>query len=197
MDDFQRGRPERSMSLYSAIHAASWLAFVIAWAVLAIVFGGGIRRRYSPTAVASRLLLGAALLLWVWFADPVPLERMQTASVRFAAAGAVLSVVGVAFAIWARVALGRNWGMPMTIHEDPELVTSGPYRYVRHPIYTGVIALMVGTALIYPIALIPCAVVIVYTLISALCEERDMRQKFPEAYREYRERSKMLIPFLL
>jgi protein-S-isoprenylcysteine O-methyltransferase Ste14 len=55
---------------------------------------------------------------------------------------------GIALAIWARVHLGRNWGMPMTQKAEPELVTSGPYRFVRHPIYSGLLAWLLGTALV-------------------------------------------------
>ena len=63
------------------------------------------------------------------------------------AIGALVFVSGIAVAIWARVHLGRNWGMPMTQKAEPELVTSGPYRFVRHPIYSGLLLALVGTAL--------------------------------------------------
>jgi protein-S-isoprenylcysteine O-methyltransferase Ste14 len=105
--------------------------------------------------------------------------------------------MGLAFATWARVALGRNWGMPMTLHENPQLVTSGPYRYVRHPIYAGLTAMLIGTSLVYPLAAIPCALMIAYSVFSALREERDMEKRFPEAYPGYKNRSKMLVPFLI
>ena len=85
----------------------------------------------------------------------------------------------------------------MTLHENPELVTSGPYRYVRHPIYTGLSAMLIGTSLAYPLAALPCALMIAYSVVSALREERDMEKQFPEAYPEYKKRSKMLVPFLL
>src|SRR5581483_5514078 len=63
-----------------------------------------------------------------------------------AAVGLVLFVAGLAFAVWARIHIGRNWGTPMTQKNAPELVTSGPYRLVRHPIYSGIIAAGIGTA---------------------------------------------------
>ena len=69
-------------------------------------------------------------------------------NVIIAAIGAVLSTCGIALAVWARLHLGRNWGMPMTQRAEPELVTSGPYRFVRHPIYSGLLAAMLGTALV-------------------------------------------------
>jgi Phospholipid methyltransferase len=64
------------------------------------------------------------------------------------AIGAVVFASGIALAIWARVQLGQNWGMPMTQKAEPELVTSGPYRFVRHPIYSGLLAALLGTALV-------------------------------------------------
>src|SRR5947209_8328832 len=57
-----------------------------------------------------------------------------------------LFAAGLAFAIWARRCIGRNWGTPMSQKEEPELVISGPYRRVRHPIYAGILAAGTGTA---------------------------------------------------
>ncbi len=63
-----------------------------------------------------------------------------------AAIGLVLFAFGLGFAIWARTHIGRNWGMPMTQKNEPELITSGPYHLVRHPIYSGILVAGVGTA---------------------------------------------------
>ncbi len=60
--------------------------------------------------------------------------------------GLVFFTLGLGFAIWARMHIGRNWGSPMTLKEEPELVTSGPYHLVRHPIYSGILVAGVGTA---------------------------------------------------
>ena len=106
-------------------------------------------------------------------------------------------IAGVAFAIWARVTRGRNWGMPMTLHDDPELVTAGPYRFVRHPIYTGLAAMFIGTALVFPLGAFAGVIMIAYMIFSARREERDMETRFPDAYPAYKQRSKMLVPFLI
>jgi protein-S-isoprenylcysteine O-methyltransferase Ste14 len=95
------------------------------------------------------------------------------------------------------VSLGRSWGMPMALHDSPELVTSGPYRLVRHPIYTALAAMLIGTSLVFPVAALPCAITIVYTVFAARREEHDMEQRFPGAYSEYTRRSKFIVPFLL
>jgi len=64
--------------------------------------------------------------------------------------GVALCALGIGLAIWARTYLGRNWGMPMSRKENPELVTSGPYAYVRHPIYTGLLIAMLGSVTVLP-----------------------------------------------
>jgi protein-S-isoprenylcysteine O-methyltransferase Ste14 len=114
------------------------------------------------------------------------------------AIGSLLFVGGIALAVWARLHLGRNWGMPMTQRAEPELVTSGPYRFVRHPIYTGLLTAMLGTALVNNLlGLIVVAVLVGYFYYSGTVEERNLSTTFPTAYPEYRSRTKMLIPFLL
>jgi len=182
---------------YIAIVSVSWVAFVLAWAIAAIVFGGSGRSYATPRARGIRLLFVLGIFFAVSYGAPMRLQPFGPFTLDVAAAGAALCIVGLLFAIWARVALGRSWGMPMTQHENPELVMSGPYRFVRHPIYTGLSAMMIGTALVHPLAALPCLGMVAYTVYSARHEERDMEQRFPGAYAEYKKRSKMLVPFLL
>jgi hypothetical protein len=172
----------------------SWLAFFVAWFVAMLIYGGGGRRTPTAGGIGLRALMLAGAYLAVRYGDSVRPFRELTDGV--ATAGAVLCVVGLLFAVSARVALGRSWGMPMAQHDDPELVTSGPYRLVRHPIYTGLAAMLIGTSLAFPVAAIPCAITIVYMVFAARREERDMAQRFPGAYPEYTRRSKFLVPFL-
>jgi len=173
----------------------SWIAFFIAWAILAMVYGGGSGRRQTTAgSIGLRLAMLAAAYLSVRYGDAI--RPFGEFSARVGQAGAIVCVLGLAFAIWARVSLGRSWGMPMTLHDDPELVTSGPYRYVRHPIYTGMGAMLIGTSLVFPVAAIPCAITIVYTIYAARREERDMEKRFPGVYPDYARRSKFLVPFL-
>jgi protein-S-isoprenylcysteine O-methyltransferase Ste14 len=181
--------------IYSQVIGLCWLAFLAAWVILAIAFGTSGRNRTSPAGLGVRVLLAAGLGIAIVLSNRYPLHGDLAAGAK--GAGAALCVAGLAFATWARVALGRNWGMPMTLHQNPQLVTSGPYRYVRHPIYTGLAAMWIGTALVYPLATLPCAAIIAYVIVSALREERDMAQRFPDTYAEYQRRSKMLVPFLI
>jgi len=111
--------------------------------------------------------------------------------------GLVLFAVGLGFAIWARVHIGRNWGTPMSRKDDPELVTGGPYRFVRHPIYSGVLAAGVGTAVALSWAwLIVVALAGVYFVYSATIEEHNLTEQFPDTYPMYRRSTKMLVPFI-
>lgn len=190
------------MRIYDIVIPACWLTFFVVWAVLSLVGRGGKdQRRYSTGSRLLRLGLLVVLVLVVLNSDRLPLDafrRMTDASAASgaAAAGAVLCVIGLAFAIWARVTLGRHWGMPMTLRATPELITQGPYAYVRHPIYTGVIAMMIGTTLVYPLGILWCAAMIPYFVFSARREERDMDKLFPGVYPQYKQRSKMLVPFV-
>lgn len=112
-------------------------------------------------------------------------------------AGVGLTLIGIAFAFWARAHIGRNWGMPMSLRQGHELVTSGPYAYVRHPIYTGIMLAMIGSALTLGLIwLLLFAITFVYFVFSARTEERMMVAQFPDTYPAYRRRTKMLLPFV-
>ena len=111
--------------------------------------------------------------------------------------GLALFVAGLALAVWARVYIGRNWGTPMSQKADPDLVTSGPYRRIRHPIYSGIILAMIGTAVaLSPFWLVPVVILGGYFVYSATNEERYMTQRFPDTYPDYKHSTKMLIPFI-
>lgn len=111
--------------------------------------------------------------------------------------GVVICAIGVAFAIWARIYLGKNWGMPMSEKEGPELITTGPYHFVRHPIYTGICIAMLGSAvtggLPWFIWFVFFSVSFIY---SAKKEEKFMRRRFPNEYAEYMKHTKMIVPYI-
>jgi protein-S-isoprenylcysteine O-methyltransferase Ste14 len=88
--------------------------------------------------------------------------------------------------------------MPMSLRQGHELVTSGPYTYVRHPIYTGIMLAMIGSALAVGLLwLLLFALYFAYFLFSARTEEKMMLAQFPGTYPAYRRRTKMLVPFVL
>jgi protein-S-isoprenylcysteine O-methyltransferase Ste14 len=111
--------------------------------------------------------------------------------------GLVLFAPGLAFAVWARVHIGRNWGAPMTQKDEPELVTSGPYHLVRHPIYSGILVAGVGTAVGLSWQwLIAVALAGFYFLYSATIEERYLAEQLPDTYPAYKCSTKMLLPYI-
>jgi protein-S-isoprenylcysteine O-methyltransferase Ste14 len=108
-----------------------------------------------------------------------------------------LFILGLALAVWARLHLGRNWGMPTTLKQDPELVTSGPYAAIRHPIYSGIILALIGTALATNLLWLGVAFVVgAYFVYCAKVEEKSMIHQFPKEYPSYMKHSKMLIPYI-
>ena len=113
------------------------------------------------------------------------------------ALGLGLFALGLAFAVWARLHLGRNWGTPMTQKDEPELVTSGPYHLVRHPIYSGILVAGVGTSVALSwLWLIAVGLAGIYFLYSATVEERYLTEQFPDTYSAYKHSTKMLVPYI-
>jgi protein-S-isoprenylcysteine O-methyltransferase Ste14 len=111
--------------------------------------------------------------------------------------GLVLFALGLWLAVWARVHLGRNWGTPMTQKLEPELVTSGPYRLARHPIYSGILVAGLGTAVALSWQWLTAVLLAgIYFVYAARVEERYLAEQFPADYPPYKRSTKMLVPFV-
>jgi protein-S-isoprenylcysteine O-methyltransferase Ste14 len=111
-------------------------------------------------------------------------------------AGVALTYAGLGLAIWARIILGRNWSGTVTIKEDHKLVQTGPYSVVRHPIYSGLLLAVLGTALVKGEWRGLLAAVLVFPIfaVKARTEERFMIEQFGEAYEQYRRHTRALVP---
>jgi protein-S-isoprenylcysteine O-methyltransferase Ste14 len=176
------------------VFAVGWVAFWIYWLVAAFSMKRG-RLAWSRELRIRAVILVLAIVL-------LRLGAFQNNDLKSdpwrAGLGLVLFAVGLGFAIWARIHIGRNWGTPMSQKDDPELVTSGPYQRVRHPIYSGILVAGVGTAVALSWAwLIAVALAGVYFVYSATIEERNLTEQFPDSYPVYRRSTKMLVPFIL
>jgi protein-S-isoprenylcysteine O-methyltransferase Ste14 len=185
------------MTIPDLVIAISWCVFLCYWLISA--FGA----KKTTNGVFRGMLVRATLAAIVFFvlrAKPSILGGHKFASTfgpAFSTLGAILCAVGVAVAIWARWYLGRNWGMPMSVKENPELVTSGPYAYIRHPIYTGVLLALLGSALVVGNWEFGLFVIFgLYFSYSARSEEKLMARTFPTQYPPYKQRTKTLIPFV-
>jgi protein-S-isoprenylcysteine O-methyltransferase Ste14 len=197
----QGARLTSRVSLYRSIIAGLWLLFVVYWAVAAVGAKRDASRRLWRGGIGLRLVL--ILLIAVMVRSPslrdflAETQRAARHSDIFGWTGVALCVLGFGLAIGARWHLGRNWGMPMSRKEQPELVTSGPYAFMRHPIYTGLIVAMVGSAIgvniYWAVMLVPVGG---YFIFSARREEGVMLQQFPEQYAAYMARTGMLLPRL-
>jgi protein-S-isoprenylcysteine O-methyltransferase Ste14 len=113
--------------------------------------------------------------------------------------GAILCSLGLVFCIWARVTLGRNWSGTITLKADHELIERGPYRIVRHPIYSGLLAMFVATAIAegHLGEMIGVVLAFVSFWIKLGDEEKLMLEHFPQQYATYQQRVKRIIPFVL
>jgi protein-S-isoprenylcysteine O-methyltransferase Ste14 len=176
------------------VFIAGWAVFWIYWLVAAVGVKAGQHREWS-TGVRVALLLIVLLLLRLRVLKG---HEAATSDPWLQGTGLALFVLGLALAVWARLYIGRNWGMPMTRKEDPELVRTGPYRTIRHPIYSGIILAMIGTAVAVSLYWLIAAVLFgAYFTVSAVVEEHSLTKLFPDQYPDYKRSTRMLIPFVL
>jgi protein-S-isoprenylcysteine O-methyltransferase len=184
-----------------------WIIYV--WWFLTAVWLGSlpfIKPLARPTSRVSNLpqrlifVLGLYLLFAPLSAPMLPgLNRLlyiPTVSIAFT--GLAIAFAGAAFAIWARFILGSSWSANPSIRQNHELVLRGPYRIVRHPIYTGILAMTLGTALSFGLvrSLLSVLVCAVALLMKVAVEEQLMVHQFGERYLEYRAHVRRLLPFL-
>ena len=181
--------------------AALWIAWEVYW----IAAARGTKRTASSEPFITRLpvVAGLALSIFLLFASPW-LGGFLGGLVPpggdlgyFLGLSVAVSGAGVAF--WARHTLGRNWSGRVTIKEDHELVTDGPYCWVRHPIYTGGLLIVAGSAVALARVggLFSVAIMTTIFLHKVRLEEKVLQDHFGERYAEYRKRTDALIPFLL
>jgi protein-S-isoprenylcysteine O-methyltransferase Ste14 len=187
--------------VYRWLFPALWLVFIAFW--IAMARGGkAVAERES---VYSRLshYLPLAIGVYLLAAPHVPIavlnDRFVPLTLWPVRLGAALTVAGVAFAIWARMWIAGNWSSDVTLKRDHELIVDGPYSFVRHPIYTGILLGLIGTALAVGEwrALLGVAIAAGAYWRKLTIEESVMRRQFGEAYARYAERVPALVPFVV
>ena len=148
----------------------------------------------TPEIVAFCLLFGR----WPW-PSWLRWRFAPESSVATAWLGLGLTVAGIGFALWARVFLGRNWSGRVTIKQEHELIQSGPYAIVRHPIYSGFLLAILGTALVEGQlrSLLALPLATLGWWLKLRLEESFMAQQFGTAYLDYKRRVKALVPFVV
>lgn len=191
------------MNGYMVIIFFFWVVFFLVWFVLALRAkksrkDGTWWRQMGFRLVILGVLLALIRIPQVKESVKLLLVGDLVGSPAVSLFGVVLSGLGFAFAIWARFCLGKEWGQPMTMREKPTLVTTGPYAFVRHPIYTGIGTAWLGTGLVIgPIWYLPFIVMCVYFYMSAKTEEKNMAKEFPKEYPAYVHTTKMFVPRLI
>jgi protein-S-isoprenylcysteine O-methyltransferase Ste14 len=179
-----------------------WIALMVFWIVSAMFA----KRTIDISAQRKGIAIRIGIVVLVVLALRVPALRLalrdaesyQLHSTVTGVVGTVLVVLGMGLAVFARLRLGRNWGMPASRKENPEFITGGPYQFIRHPIYTGFLTAMLGTAIaLSPIWLLLFVLFGAYFILAARREERYMSELFPEQYPAYMKRTKMLVPFVV
>ena len=174
-----------------------WLAWLIYWWLSA----RDVKRTSRQEPVRDRLTYRVPLVLGIlclsapgWI-PPVLHRRFVPPGAPAQAAGLALLAAGLGFSVWARRHLGRNWSASVVVKEDHALIRSGPYRRVRHPIYTGMLLAFLGTAVAVGEwrGLVGLVLAFVSFALKSRMEEARMAETFPE-YSEYRRHTASLIP---
>ena len=189
------------MWFFESFFPVVWIAFILYWRIRAA--NTKTTQRLEPTAWPILRAL-AFLIVIIFLSIPrVPLpwlyRPLWRSGIWSFGIGATVTVIGLLFAVWARQHLGSNWSNAVTIKQSHELITTGPYALVRHPIYTGILTGFLGTA----IALSQVRGVIGFVLIFLVLwaklriEEEWMRSQFGETYATYVHQTAALVPYIL
>ena len=187
--------------LYKSFFPVVWIAFLLYWQIKATDTKTTQRLEPAASRILRVLPFLIAIVLLSTTRIPLPWLYLQLWPVGFLPfwLGAAVTIAGLLFAVWAREHLGSNWSRSVTIKQGHELITTGPYAVVRHPIYTGVLTGFLGMA----IAISQVRGFIVFVLIflafwiKLRMEEQWMRSQFGEAYATYAHQTAALVPYLL
>lgn len=180
--------------LIDIIFGAIWIIFWIYW----ITAAANLRQQLHFRSRSGALIRLAIIALVIIVIKYAPNGWGQAHSELYLQIiGLVLFASGLLLAVWARVYLGNNWGFPTMKRQGTELITSGPYKFIRHPIYTGILLGMLGTAIGVTLYwLVVFAAFAGYFISSAVAEEKYMTVRFPKEYSHYQKQTKMLLPLL-
>jgi protein-S-isoprenylcysteine O-methyltransferase Ste14 len=191
--------------VYDNLITLMWLAFLVYWQIMWQITARGAKNTARLEPASSRalraVLFAVAIVLFSWHTMPVRWLRIHLwpQSYTLYNVAIAMTAAGIAFAVWARVHLGTNWSRSVTVKQNHELITTGPYRLVRHPIYTGLLFGLLGAVAAegQVQALIALALISWALWRKLRLEEAWMREQFGESYTDYSRRTATLVPFLL
>jgi protein-S-isoprenylcysteine O-methyltransferase Ste14 len=192
------------MEFGAAVHYSLlilWWGFIIFWLALGLFSSRAVKRQSWSSRLLT-IVLGA-IPFFLLFTSKLRLgmlaQRLYPDQRVFASAGVGLTAAGLAIAIWARLMLGRHWSATVTIKHQHQLICTGPYAVVRHPIYSGLLLALFGTAFVVGEVRGFAAVAIAFGawFIKSRTEERFMVEKFGGEYEEYRRHTCAFVPYVL
>jgi protein-S-isoprenylcysteine O-methyltransferase Ste14 len=190
---------------YGQLIAACWVIFMVVWFIAAFFTKRTVERSASfwrvvwiAAAIAVISLAGSGNGV-VWNRLPQGWDWTWADTDAIGVIADAVTVAGLLITLWARATLGSNWSGTVTFKENHELITSGPYAFVRHPIYTGLLTMLLGTVIIsghaFGFAVLALGTLMLW--LKSLDEERLMTKHFPDAYPPYKKRVRAIIPFVL
>ncbi|HXR04511.1 MAG TPA: isoprenylcysteine carboxylmethyltransferase family protein [Verrucomicrobiae bacterium] len=177
-----------------------WITFLAYWLISAMQVKAVAERQSRWSALAHRIPLGCSyVLLAVWYLPP-PMNLSVTPHADWARGmGAAICGLGLCVTLWARWTLAGNWSSDVTFKQGHELVKTGTYRFVRHPIYTGLLVMSLGTALdigkFRGWLALPLMTAAFWIKLKQ--EERLMLRHFPDQYPAYQKQVKAIVPFVI
>ena len=185
------------------IIAGIWAVFMGWLFIPAFIRGGPEPEKISPTyarrSIVLFVLIIAVFILWSRTDPDLVLTRFVPDTAAAGIAGIALTIIGLGFSAYARRYLGKNWSSMVMIKEGHQLIRTGPYRWVRNPMYTGMLTAYLGLVIAFGIVAALAALVILFAAlwIKITAEQELLEEKFGEEYRQYRRDVKAIIPFLL
>ena len=185
-------------ALFGWMIGGPWIAWVIYW-LLSGLKTKAIARQESVGSRLSHIVpvvVGALLVAHPRFGFGLLLAPIFTPSDVTRVLGFIVLLAGLSFTVWARVHLGGTWSGTVTVKEGPELIRTGPYGIVRHPIYTGLLVAFLGTAVMVDQwkCEIGLPIIIAAFVYKLRIEERYMTGQFGEAYDQYKKQVPALFP---
>lgn len=185
------------------IAGRAWAIWVILWLLMAF-FSKAVKRRETTRQRLQHMipaLLGFLLIFRTNFGRqdfgvPGLSRKIFPDNPELMLACVIATIAGLLFAVWARLALGSNWSGTVTIKANHQLIRRGPYRFIRHPIYTGMLAALLAAAITQRMVtgLLGFAVVTVALYLKARREESFLSQEFGDAFVEHRQHTGMFLP---
>jgi len=187
-------------SLYDLPLALLWLAWLAYWIIAARNVKPTRRREPLVSRLTTIVLTALAAVLLALRGQKLTWLHARFLPQTMIAywLGLLMVVLGLAFAVWARAHLGRNWSGTVTVKEDHELIRTGPYGMVRHPIYAGLLFAILGSTVAFGEwrGLLAFGLLTIAFLFKLRREERFMSESFPNDYARYRVEVPALIPFI-